>query len=852
MKKTPTYILFLVSHFFFLFPYTLSAQSPQSFNGPPPAIGRIYGKVVDAAKNTPLEYSSVTIQNLKDSSKVYGGLVDEKGNFEITSIRLGAYKLTVSFVGYSDYVIEKLMVIPPDKVETNLGTIKVTEDTKVLQEVQITGEKSIMTVNAEKKVFNIDKNTMSAGGSATDALKQVPVVEVDQDGNLSMRGSGNLKVFINGRPSGITSNNTKAILDAIPSSQIESIEVINNPSAKYDAEGEVGIINIVLKKNTKTGLNGNFTVGYGTKYDANTGVTINFRKNNINFSTSYNFRFTESYYKGSGDRYNFYPGQSPFYLNTHDYGTNLNFSNTLNTNLDWYIKEKNTISFSVLLSESNGKGNGKVNTDFLDSLSNYINSYDRYTDSRNLNWNGEINASYRRTFKDNSNDLVIAGNYAYSDRTGKPINYIQKTLDENDAEVNMTPQKQTNNTYNTSHSGFFQADYTQPFKKIKSKLEFGYRFNMRDYLTELYADSLNTTTLVTVFDSSISNKYRYQEMIHAGYVIFGGSIKKIANYKAGIRLENTTIDLTQEVGNQSYKQKYFDYFPSASISFNLKKAHTLSVSYSKRINRPNPEQLNPFGNYSDPYNILTGNPKMKPAYTHAAEITHVKNIDIKPGRKDSTFQRSVFFSTTVYYRYAYNVFTRYRTVDSIGRSIVNFDNLNTGQNIGVEFTNKTTLFRWWNFVLSANLFYNKIQGNVPNGEVDATTNSFQYNLRLMNTFNITPKATLQLMVSYRSKIKFLQGEIRPMVFANLGFKYDFLKDNRASIAINVSDVFHSQYFGVSTSGSTFNGNVKRFWESTVGNIVFTYRFGKSEQKQNMPKQKKSNFEDSGSGVEGGG
>jgi hypothetical protein len=250
-------------------------------------------------------------------------------------------------------------------------------------------------------------------------------------------------------------------------------------------------------------------------------------------------------------------------------------------------------------------------------------------------------------------------------------------------------------------------------------------------------------------------------------------------------------------------------------------------------------------------NKLTGNPKIKPAYTHALELTHVKMIPLKPWKKDSTFQRSIFFSTTVYYRYAYNVFTRFRTIDSFGRSIVNFDNLNTGQNIGVEFTNKTTLFRWWNFVLSANLFQSKISGNVPNGEIDATTNSFQYNLRMMNNFTITPKASLQFMVMYRSKIKFLQGEITPMVFANLGFRYDFLKNNKASITVNVSDMFHTQYFGVATSGTTFTSDVKRFWESTVGNIVFTYKFGKSEAKQQMPKQKKSNFEDAG-GIDGGG
>ncbi|MCC6583358.1 MAG: TonB-dependent receptor [Chitinophagales bacterium] len=848
MKNYQNYFF---SFYLLLTTFYLNAQPPQGFSGTSPAIGRISGKIVDAAKSTPLEYSSVTIKNLKDSSIILGSLVDEKGFFEITKIPLGAYELTVSYVGYKDFVKKPVMVIPPDKTDVNLGTLKVEEDTKILEEVQITAEKSFMQVNAEKKVFNMDKNTLSTGGSAVDALKQVSVVEVDQDGNLSMRGSGNLRVFINGKPSGITAANTKAVLDAIPSSQIESIEVINNPSAKYDAEGEVGIINIVLKKNTKSGLNGNVTVGYGTKYDANTGVTINYRKNNISLSTSYNFRFTESYYKGSSQRYNFFPGQTPFYLNTNDRGTFNNFANTLNSNVDWNIKEKNSLSFSVLLSESNGVTKGKVHTDFLDSLIDYINAYNRYNETKNLNWNAELNTSYRRTFKDNSNDLVIAGNYAYSNRNSTPV-YTQKTIDINNSESANTDLLQRNTNDNITHSGFVQADYTQPFKKSKSKLEIGYKFSIRDIESALYGDSLIRSTQQYVYDSSVSNKYRFNEMIHAGYVIFGGAVKKVFTYKAGIRLENTNIDIKQQVGNQEYKQKYFDYFPSASMSFNLPKSHSLSLSYSKRINRPGAEQLNPFGNYSDPFNILTGNPRMKPAYTHALELTHVKNIELKPSKKDSTFQRSIFFSTTVYYRYAYNVFTRYRTVDSIGRSIVYFDNLNVGQNIGAEFTGRVNVFRWWNFVLSANLYHNKVKGNVPNGEVDATTNSFQYNLRLMNTFNINPKASIQLMVMYRSKIKFLQGEITPMVFANLGFKYDFLKNNKASIAINVSDVFHTQYFGVSTGGSTFSGNVKRYWESTVGNIVFTYRFGKSENKGQFSKQKKSNFEDSGSGIDGGG
>lgn len=845
MKKNifPYYCILATAYF--LLTTTISfAQQPSG--------GRISGKIIDSKTALPLAYSSVTIQSLKDSTLLLGSLVDEKGFFEITKIPFGAYELTVSFVGYTDFVQKPVLVIPPDKMDINLGTIKVVEDSKILQEVQITAEKNFMQVNAEKKVFNMDKNVLATGGSAIDALKQVPVVDVDQDGNLSMRGSGNLRVFINGKPSGITANNTKAILDAIPSSQIESIEIINNPSAKYDAEGDVGIINIVLKKNTKAGLNGNFTIGYGTKYDANTGVTLSYRKNNLSITTGYNFRFKESYYKGTSQRYNFFPNQDPYYLNTNDKSKFNDFDNTITANIDYDFKEKNSISFGTLLSQSTTKTSGNTHTIFLDSFVDYLYAYNRYNNNnKDLDYSAEINPSYRRTFKDKSNDLVIAGNYAFTSGNSNPI-YTQKTVDLNNVEIQHIDLLQRNTNKDISHSGFVQSDYTQPLKKIKAKLELGYKFSARDISSELYSDSLKSATQQYIYDSSISNKYHYNEMINGAYIIFSGAVKKIMNYKAGVRVENTNIATQQNVGNQSYKQKYFDYFPSASLSFTLPKNHSLSIAYSKRINRPSSGQLNPFGNYSDPYNILTGNPNIKPAYTHALELTYIKSISIKPSKRDSTFQRNIFFSATVYTRFAYNVFTRFRTVDSFGRSIVNFDNLSKGQNIGLELTSRVAMFKWWNFVLSANLFQNKIKGNIPNGEIDASTNSFQYNLRLMNNFQIGKQTSIQFMVYYRSKIKFLQGEITPMVFANIGVKYDFLKNNKASIAVNVSDIFHTQYFGATTIGNNFDGNIKRYWESTVGNIVFTYRFGKSESKGSPTIKKKSNFEDNGAGVDGGG
>lgn len=804
----------------------------------PPASGRISGKVVDATSGKPLEYSSLTIQNLKDTTIILGSLVDEKGNFEISAIPYSVYKLTVSFLGYKDYIIPALKVFPPDHVDVKLGTLKVNEDAKVLDEVEIKAEKSIMTLNAEKKVFNVDKNTLSAGGTAIDALKQVPTLNVDTDGNLENRGSTNLKIYINGRPSGITAGNTKAILEAIPANTIESIEVINNPSAKYEAEGDIGIINIILKKSANKGLNGNFTVGYATKYDFNTGVTLNFRNEKVSTSTNYSIRYNESFYGGNSQRYNFPNGISPYYLLSKDRTTSDNINNTLTNTTDWYIKEKNTWSFSTLLSNNLGFSNGKSQSDLTDSAAAFLTGFNRYTKDKSINYNAELTTSYRRTFKSNSHDLVLTGNYAYVNR-GRNPDYTQLYFDINNTEYTQVPLIQSNTIKNKNHTAYFQADYTQPFEKVKGKFETGYRASYRNLLNDFYADSINHILNKTETDSSITNRFRYKELINAAYAIYGGNYKKFS-YKVGMRFEYSLVNGKQYVQAITNKQRYFDYFPSASFSLKLPKNNDISISYSKRINRPQPEQLNPFGSREDVLNILTGNPNLKPAYSHNLEFTHT-----------ASFKKGVFLTSTIYYRYAQNMFTRYRLVDSTGLSIVTFDNLNKGQSAGGEFTVRAGIFKWWNIMANVNLFYNQMKGTVPPETTATSSHSFQYNFRIMNTFTFWENASLQFMVNYRSPFNYLQGKINHMVFASIGFKKDILKNKQGTIAINVNDVFHTMYFGVNTAGSTFSGSTKRYWESTIGTITFTYRFGKNDNKPTTPAKKKNNFEDSAGDVIGG-
>jgi outer membrane receptor protein involved in Fe transport len=815
-----------------LFFHTYIFSQPPGGSGERPAIGKISGTVMDGASGQPLEYSSVVIRGLKDTTKIFGSLVDEKGKFEITAIPLGGYRLTISFVGYKDYVVEKLIVIPPDKIEQNLGTIKVQQDETLLQEVNVTAEKSVMQLATDKKVFNVDKSALTSGGSATDVLKQVPTVDVDVDGNISMRGTGNVTVFINGKPSGITGANKQAVLDAIPASTIESVEILNNPGAKYDAQGEGGIINLVLKKNVTKGFNGNVSAGYTTRYKANAGLSLNFRKNKINLSTNYGFRFNEFSSTTDNKRENISP-LSHYFLNTFENSKRHSFSNTFSANLDYNINDKNSLSFNTLVGYNYNVVDEVNNFDFIDTNALLYRTYNRFNNEKRKNINTDAGINYRRIFKSNANDLNIGGNYSYLNSVTDP-NYREQRLSVYDDDVlPIEPALSHNHVRTVNHIATFQVDFVQPFEKAKGKLETGIKISYRNLLNDFDADSLNRITHTTEADNSLINSFRFTEDVNAAYLIYGGSLKKFS-YKAGVRFEQANIKGIQEIGNQINIQHYYDFFPSVFLSQKLPKNHELQLAYRRSINRPHNQMLNPFGDYSNPLSIRKGNPNLKPAYTEAVEITYLKSFD-----------KGFFISATGYFRYTKNFFTRFiNVIDSV--SIVSFGNLTKSQNTGLEVIARATITKWWNVMLNVNLYKNKSVGNIPSGETDASSSSFQWNLRLMSNMTVWKTGSLQLMMNYRGKIRFLQGYITPGFNASVGFKEDFLKKNKASIGVNIQDIFHTQKFHVITEGPNFKGDVVRKWQSTTFNITFTYKFGKNAEKVSAPKKKPvNNTDDSG-------
>jgi len=795
--------------FFFIFSLCISS----ALMAQAPARGRVYGIVLDANNKAPLEFATVVLRNLSDSSTT-GGLTDEKGRFSIEPVKFGAYTVEINYLGYDTYKQEQVKVAPPAQV-INLGEIKLSESASVLEAVEVVGEKSMFQLGGEKKIFNVDKNAMTAGGNAVDALKQIPTLDVTIDGNIAMRGSENIVIMINGKPSGLTGESRQAILESLPANSIESIEIINNPSAKYDADGTAGIINIVLKKNYNRGLNGNVNLGYTTKYKNNAGLSLNFKKNRINFTSNYNYRFWESFQKGNSLRKNFYNNYTNF-INAYDYTRVKNFSGNINLSMDIEITEKAVLSFSNVFSAGGGKNKGETETEFLDAEELYYAGFDRYADTRRKNYNNDFSVLYRQNFAQQGRLLEVSGSINTGLRNN-PTAYTQWNYDQNREIIDAIAVLEHNNNANNSKMGILQLDYTHPFRK-HGKLEAGYKSTLRDLYTEFTADSLDRATGNIVDNLLLNNDYRYFEVVNAAYSSFGGTIKNFS-YKLGLRMEQSNISIKNSQVEERFKNRYTDFFPSLFVSQKFKKSHEMQLSYSRRINRPNPWMLNPFADYSNPLDIMKGNPNMQPEYINALEFTYLKNWN------------AIFLTTTLYYRHVSDPFSRVRYVDSeTSVATLTWANLDKAQNLGTEIIFRAPITKWWNVMTNINLYQNILAGNIPEGDNDLSTNSFQWNFRVQTGFKFWHNTDLQLSYRYNSRMEYLQGFIKPMHNLDIGLRKDVMK-NKASIALNVQDLFRTRRFYVTNSGPGFESTADRRWETRLFTATFTYKFGKADANQ---------------------
>ncbi len=820
-------LLFISLCFFSVFAFSQNRQFPQDGNAPP--IGKIKGIITDSKTKQAVEFATVALYKLKDSSLINGVVAGSKGEFLLSELPFGRYFMKINFIGYKQLVIDTI-AIRPRTVEIDLGQIKLKSNTEQLNEVEVSSDKNTFQMGIDRKIFNVEKSIVSEGGSATDVLQSIPSVSVDIDGNISLRGSGNVTVLIDGKPSGITGSSRAAILQQIPASSIENIELITNPSAKYDPDGMSGIINIITKKNKLNGFNGSVSVGAGTGDKYNASGNISYRNSKINVYANYGFRSNNRTGSGLTMRKNLMT-DTTFFLRQNSSQLNKNISHNVKAGMDFYLNDKNTLGFSVLYNTGTEKSNEVVN--FYEADNNDVTSasYSRDNTKSEVPTSMDYNINYRKTFTKPKQELVFDG--TYSDASGKSLeNFSERDYALKYYPKNSAPFRQNTDTKTKNNITSAQVDYVQPLKN-QMKLELGAKTTLRmigsDFVSEVY----NYTSDNFVVDSNLSNNFIYTENIYAAYSTFAGTIKGFG-YQLGLRAEDANTISNSVTAKEKYTYNYFNLFPSVHLAQKLKKEQELQISYSRRINRPNTRSLNPFRDYSDPYNVRFGNPYLKPEYINSYELSYLKY-----------FTKGVLTST-VYFRQTDGVMQRYKIISDSTTSFNTFINLDKSQSYGVELILKEDITKWWNITFSANGFETKIDGSNVQG--DLQNENLSYIIKLLSNMRVWKNMDIQFTANYNGPTATLQGEVNAMFSMDLGLKKEIFKN--ATLSLNINDLTDSRKMKIiGNNDPSFYLEMTRKRESRVATLTFSYRFGKiSETKKSRPDKQNNGGGDGGGDI----
>ncbi len=791
-----------------------------------PAIGKVFGSVSDSVTKMPAAFASVALIRVRDSVPVAGALTDLKGNFSISEVPYGRLILKISSIGFANYTSAPF-IIKPDEATIDMGKVFIRSNSKRLKEVEVSGEKSEYVNSLDRKVYNLDKNIVNTGGTATEVLRNIPSVTVDIDGNISLRGSGNVNVLIDGKPSGITGSTRQAVLEQIPASSIDRIEVITNPSAKYDADGMAGIINIVTKKDKLKGLNANASAGIGTNEKFNIAVGGNYRTRKLNVFGNYSFRHEKRAWTSISERENFYT-DSVFYNLSQSHGDNINNSHMGKVGLDYYFNELTTLGLSATLSSRDDSKSDYSEYRSENAERNVTESFIRENLDEGSNLSADFNLDFRKTFKNNKSEWTAAASYSNNNRNS---NDTYNTFNEFH-QLNLI-QLQGTDILNSILT--FQTDYILPIHS-NYKLEAGWKSILREIDAE--SNGMNYFPSVDAYSSDprFIDHFIYAEGIHAGYLTFTGRFHKI-DYQLGARGEDYVNSGKSETTFIDFKNEYINIYPSGFIKYNFTGSQELQASYSRRVNRPESRSMNPFIDYGDSLNVRKGNPEIKPEYIDSYEISYLKNFE-----KHS-------LNLTIYYRHTNNLITRYRYLDqSSNVTTSTFINFSSSENAGAEVVIKNQIAEIINIMTSANIFQNKINGSNVESELQST--STNWNARMTLNMKLAKNTSLQISGMYMAPAKQPQGSFKGMSGVDAGIRQELMK-GKASLSLNVNDIFNTRKMVIHNIGSGFVSDYTRTRESRIAMLNFSYRFGsgdynarkKNQRNQNQQQPEPSNMMD---------
>lgn len=779
-----------------------------------PKLGRVYGKVLDASTGKPVEYASVQVLWFNKDSLLGGALVQENGDFAVEGLpSFGQVRVRIKFIGYKDY-LQKVFIVPPDKVDQDLGNIRLAVDDKLLKEVDVVAEKSAVVLSIDKRTYNVEKDLSVKGGTAIDVMKNIPGLTVDADGNVQLRNQSPI-IYVDGRPTTLT-------LQQIPADQIERVEIITNPSVKFDANTTGGVLNVIMKKNGLPGYNGMVMayVGTGDRYGGMANLNLKDGKWNVSMMYSYNQAMNTT--KGYTRRTQLDSGATTAIFDQNNTTRMLTLFNFGRLGIDYSINNRNTISLNGMIV------GGKFNTN--DEQTYTLDYYDptvfkldgwRKNEQRAgfQNYNAQI--LYRKTYPTVGKELTMDANYNYTDGANGYLFTTTTHLD--NPATDLPVQYQKNDGYTNANQGVFQLDFVNPLSETR-KFEAGMKSYYKNSLSSNSTFAATGSTDSYTRDSIMSNRYSIDDMINAAYVNYSAKSFWDIGYQAGLRFEQSYY-----AGNIVDKNQKFSYnypssssdilkslFPALYFSKKLKKSQEVQLNFSRKINRPNFFQLMPFVMFADKQNYRIGNPQLKPEFKNIAEANYNK-----------IFSKGSYLASG-YFRYEEQPITDVAYPSEGDPNVLVNTSINGDNSIryGIENTFKYTFFKNLDWTINVNAYYIYIKGLIVPTEPVVKAEGYAYNAKTTLSYKFPKQFTLQVNGNYESPKILLLGVAKEIY--SMDISLNKMIGTKWVFNATLSDVFNTRRMGTHYETPYYIQDLSRRRESRYFRFTVTYIFGKMD------------------------
>ena len=778
----------------------------------------VSGKIIETQTNLPLEYATITFFSRVENKVKSGGITDLDGNFSIP-IPQGIYDVSVEYFSFEN--IKKLNI--NFNQDTNLGTLKMNSDLQALDAVDIIVDKTTVEIKLDKKIYNVGRDLTIRGGSVSDVLDNIPSVSVDIEGNVALRGNGNVRILINGKPSGLVGLNSTDALRQLPADAIEKVEIITSPSARYDAEGTAGILNIILRRSKILGLNGAVIINSGYPNQLGASGNINYRTGSVNIFNNSGYSYRESpgssgvkteFFNTEYDEDGILIQDSPnTFRNEFRTFERIRKGFNSNTGVEWYITPTTSLTTAFLATKSDNSNESFNRSETLDLTGTIISESVRYDPETELDQTTQFSVNFDKQFHGNREHRLTFD-----------FQVENNSEDERSIIYNDGIAAERVRTIEDQKRVLIQSDFTFPIND-KTRLEVGYnsRFSTNNtaYSLEFAEDDS------FILDTNVSNVLVYKENVNAVYTQYGSKVKDKFSFLLGLRMEATNITISQLSSNEYTNSNYIGLFPTVNLGYEFSENQNLTIGYNRRISRPRSRFLNPFPSRSSATNLFQGNPNISPSYSNGVDIGYLNTLE------------KITLNTSLYYNHATDVFT-YISEDTGDEVVINGEsvpvirrgpiNLAEDDRLGFEFTLTYRPSKKWNMNANFNLYRSAVKGNYKGLSYDSE--NLGWFVRLNNKYTLPKNIEWQTRLSYSGPTVDAINRREGIFSSNMAFSKDLFKE-KASITLNINDLFNTQRRNLESTTPTFYSDGYYRWRVRSYSLSFTYRFNQAKKR---PKQ----------------